>query len=166
MKDKKTIIIVILLCVIACLVGFILGKDKLFNKEEPTPEPVVEVTNEEALATAIGEWGRCTEKYSCYGVFISQNEENEFTFSEYLMWSEWGPVGKIQKIEKLADNKFELTVHYDKVENEEFSYEESTETHTIDLSELTNNAIEVDDQKYEKITGDREEFFNNLTEKY
>jgi hypothetical protein len=161
MKDKKTIIIVILLCIVFALVGFILGSGKLSHKEEPKPE-IVEETNEEVLSKATGEWGMCEGESDCRGAFITKKSDTEFTFSEYIMWSEFGLAGKIETIAKTDTSKYELTVHYEKVETEEYSVEESTEKHTIDTSKLSEEILSIDDKDYQKVTGDRDTFFRSI----
>ncbi len=163
MEKKKNIIIIVLLLIIVFLIGAIFGvllKDKIKNETLPEEkEEIKEPTTDEVLSSIVGEWGYCTGEYNCRGLIISKND-GKYSFAPYIMWSEFGQAGSIDNVKKTKENTYELTVHYAGYSNEMGSSPESTNTYTIDLSDTSQ--IKINENTYQKVTGDRETFFNNL----
>lgn len=165
-ENKKNIIIIVLLCVIILLIGIIMGV--LLNKKlidnTTSEEPTKELTTEEILASIDGEWGMCKAEYECYGI-ITRKDEGTYYYVPYLMWSEFGDQGTVENTEKIDDNTYKITVHYPGYENMEGSSLEQTLEYTIDLSKVSDDILYVDNDKYQKVTGDREAFFQSIMSK-
>ncbi len=169
MKQEKTknIIIFVLLGVIILLIGIICGvmlNKKVTNEtpiKEEEKEEVKEPTTDEVLSLLVGEWGTCAGYYNCYGLIVSQ-DGNNYTYTPYVMWSEFGGNGNIQKVESLGDNKYKLTVYFPAYEDELNSSPERTGEYTVDITNAKNNELYFGETKYQKITGDREAFFQSI----
>ena len=170
MKNKKSNIIIVILCMIFLVLGIILGiivYDKIINKVKPTEPTVLEEPKEEELTQAelltkiSGEWGTCKDG-SCYGLIISKKENGEYYYTPYLMWSEGTPGGIVKQTSKVEKDTYKVTVHYDAYEDFESSGIEHTDEYKINISEVDTNVIYINETKYQKITIDREKFFNSI----
>lgn len=171
MKDKKNLIIVCLLLIIFLLIGIILGV-LVFKKTKPETlptkdEPVIEekekeLTTDELLTMLEGEWGMCLGEYNCRGIIISVGKDGNYLFTPYIMWSDGGEAGTVQKTEKTGENIYKLTVYYKGYDNELGSSPERTEEYNLNITDIESSTITVGDTKYQKITGDREAFFNSI----
>lgn len=171
MNNKKSTVIVVFLCMIFLVLGTILGiivYERIINKEKPAEPIKVEepqetvLTTEELLTTLSGEWGTCKEGDGCYGLIISKKDDGTYYFTPYIMWSEGRPGGTVTKTEKNEENVYTVTVHYDAYDSVESSGPESTVEYKINISDVSSNTIYVNEAKYQKITGDRETFFNSI----
>ena len=161
---KKNIIIAVLLLVILFLIGMLFGAVLKGTKNENPPVENTteeEPTTDEILSSLVGEWGHCKGEYNCDGIIVSKNND-KYTYAQYIMWSEGTPAGEIQNINKTDNKKYELTVYYAGYEDVESSAPERTEKYNINITDLPLEILYVNDNKYQKVTGDRETFFNNL----
>ena len=166
MERRKNIIIVVLILIILFLLGIIFGvvlRDKTTKKEkEPEKETTVtEVNTDEVLSGLVGEWGMCLGEYNCRGIIISKDND-KYYYSPYIMWSEFGQAGEIQSITKTEGKEYEITVHYAGYENELSSAPEETVKYKISISDLPLAILYVGGDKYQKMTTDRETFFNSI----
>lgn len=175
MKEKKSTISLIIECGIFILLGIIAGvliTNQMNNKpkkEEPKQEEspiekeeVKEPTSNEILNSLVGEWGMCLGEYNCRGLIISKTDDNKYTYTPYIMWSDGGETGEITNTEKVEENIYKINTHYKGYNNEIGSSPEQTLEYTINISELSNQILYVNDAKFQKITGDRESFFQSL----
>lgn len=166
--NKKNILTVII-CLILMVSGYFLGTylkntidnaknnqvdkqdDKQADKEE---DPSL------VLTKLVGEWGTCQES-GCYGVIVNKNDQNEYTYLPYVMWSEFGGSGIIQKVNKIEDDKYKFTIYFPEYDGMEISLPERTEEFTIDFKDSESRTIYINENKYELVVGDREEFYNS-----
>lgn len=116
-------------------------------------------SDEYVLNMFVGEWGMCDENNGCYGVIIAKDGNNNYTYNPYFMWSDGGNIGSINSVKKMDNNEYELTVYFPERESAGSFYEESTEKIVISMN---NNDIVINNIKYQKITIDREQFFQSL----
>ena len=128
--------------------------DNVLNKDEIQNE-----SNEDILNVFVGEWGMCDENNGCYGVIIAKDDKNSYTYNPYFMWSDGGNIGTINSVVKIDDNKYELMIYFPERESAGSFYEESNEKIIISKN---NDDIEINNIRYQKITIDREEFFQSL----
>lgn len=176
MKDKKNNIKFIIECGIFIMLGIIIGilitnqTDKKPKEEQPKEEKIEEVqetkekepTTEEILNSIEGEWGRCAGSYNCRGLIVSKGDNNEYTYTPYIMWSDGGEAGEIQEVTKIEEKKYNVKVHFKGYSNELGSSPESTVEYKVDLSELDSQKIKIEENTYQKIIGDRETFFKSI----
>lgn len=136
--------------------------EALEEKEElQKTDAVLEINNEEVLNKIAGEWGMCLGEYNCRGLTITEDGEDKYTYTPYIMWSDGGEPGEINNIEKLEDNIYKLTIHYNGYDNEIGSSPERTVEYKVNIAGLPKE-LQVDENKFQKITGDREEFFKSI----
>ena len=177
MKDKRSTIKFIIECGIFIMLGIIIGilitnqtnkssKEEEPPKEEKTEEVQVpeekEPTTEEILSSIEGEWGMCLGEYNCRGLIISKGDNNKYTYTPYIMWSDGGEAGEIQKLTKTEDNTYKFEVYYKGYSNELGTAPERTVEYKINISELDSQKLKIEDNTYQKITGDRETFFKSI----
>jgi len=120
-----------------------------------------ELTTNEVLSQLVGEWGICNGEYDCRGIIISKNND-KYTYIPYIMWSEGGIGGEIQNVNIISKNQYELIVYFAGYESVESSAPEQTIKYNIDIKDLALETLYVNDNKYKKVTGDRETFFTKL----
>ncbi len=170
MSKTKNIIIIILLCIIFFLIG-ILSKgyfDKKGNVKDTSNDFIEEQnttnTSEEndiSLDNLVGDWGTCDGEYSCKGIIVSKVDATYY-YTPYIMWSEYGGRGEIKKITKTKENQYEMEVYYEGYENEMSSAPEETLNYKLDISDISNNIIYINEEKYQKIVGEREAFYTSI----
>lgn len=167
-KEKiKTIIIVVLLCIIILFIGIFCGMKLNKSNVTETPnnntvEEVKEPTTDEVLASMVGEWGMCFGEYDCRGLFVGKNDNGEYYYTPYIMWSEGSGSGTIKNLEKVEDSKYKLTVYFAGYEDELGSAPERTNEYVVDVKDISTNILYVESNKYQLINGDREEFFRSI----
>ena len=179
MKKKKNTITFIIECGIFILLGVIAGilitnqtnnkpKDEKHNEEkqvqkEKKEEVKEEIgpTNNEILNSVIGEWGMCTDE-DCRGITISKEDNDKYTFTPYIMWSDGFDSGEIQELIKIENNVYSFKVYYKGFSNEIGSAPERTIEYKINIGELDSKNLYVEGKKYQKIEGNRESFFQSL----
>ncbi len=173
------VLVIVLFLLVLGLGGYIIY-DKVINKEKPIEQnniidqqeesqteqnSIVEqqerLTTDELLDKLTGEWGACKEG-SCYGKIIGKRENGEYYYTPYLMWSDGGTSGTVKKSEYKEKDVYLLTVYYAAYEGMESSGTEHTDEYKINISEISSNIIYIDETKYQKITTDRETFFNSI----
>ena len=167
-KEKiKTAIIVVLLGLVILFAGIFYGIS--LNKDKPveTPENNTikeqeEVTTDKILASIVGEWGTCDGEDGCRGIFIGKDDNDEYYFTPYIMWSEGGDRGTIKLINNVEGKKYKLTVYFAGYEDEMGSAPERTLGYLVDVSEVESDILYIENAKYQLITGDREEFFRSI----
>ncbi len=103
----------------------------------------------------------CHGEYDCEGIIIGK-DNNNYSYTPYRMWSEFGSKGIIEKTEKTEDGKYTLTIHHEAYEDDFSSSPEYTIDQTIGISEVANNILYVGTVKFQKIEGDRETFFRSI----
>ena len=130
--------------------GIIIDKKILKNENSEFPQNI------------IGEWGKCDGEYNCQGIIIAKDNKDKYLFTQYIMWSDGSMPGTIEKITKETNNKYQITVHFDGYENELGSVKEHTITYNIDITDIKLDILNIDENKYQKITSDREIFFSSL----
>ncbi len=166
-KEKiKSIIIFVLLGVVILFIGVFYG---MSLGKKPTEQPVEnneveeakELSTEEVLSSMVGEWGTCLGEYDCRGLIVGKNG-NEYYYTPYVMWSEFGDKGTIEKVTKVEDNNYKLTVHYPGYSDELGSAPERTVEYTVNISETASKILYVDSKKYQQVNGDRETFFKSI----
>ncbi len=174
MKDKKSTITLIIECGILILLAIIAGiliTNKINEKREKSPKEEIkendnieskEPSTEEILSSIEGEWGMCFGNYDCRGLIISKGENNKYTYTPYIMWSDGGETGEVQEITKIENNIYKLKVYYKGYSNELGSAPERTDEYKINIDELTSQIIYIGENKYQKITGDRETYFQSI----
>lgn len=171
-KEKlKTIIIFVLVGIIILMIGVFVGtkiskKDMEEAPKEDSPKveekEEKEKSTDEVLASLVGEWGMCIGEYNCRGIIIDKSGDS-YTYTPYIMWSEFGDVGVIKEIKKTQDDKYKLTVYYDGFEDEIGNFSpEQTLDYEINLKEIEDNNLYVGLEKYVRVSGDRETFFRSI----
>lgn len=167
--NKKTLFTIII-CLILMVSGYFLGtylkntidnakNNEEGNKEEEKTTDSIEDSNL-FLNQLLGEWGTCQEN-SCYGIIVNKNDQDEYTYLPYVMWSEFGGTGTIQKVSKIEDDKYRLTIYFKAYDSPEITSSERTEEITIDFKDISSRTIYIDNTKYELVVGDREEFYQS-----
>lgn len=169
-KDNKkiiTIVICLIFFAIGILVGYFICKKTIpLNEKEPdkedksNSEEKVNITNQ-----ILGDWGMCLDEWDCYGINITKNDNEEYFYEPYIMWSESAGAGKVINTEKVNDHKYILTIHYDAYEDFEVSSKEQTVEYVIDISKLSENILISSSKEYHKITKDRETAFDEIMNK-
>lgn len=165
--NKKTLL-TILICLILMVSGYFLGtylkntidntkNNQVDNKKEDKPIAPAE-SKETILNKLIGEWGTCQEA-ACYGIIVAKNDQDEYTYLPYVMWSEFGGTGTIKNITKIENDKYQLTIYFKAFDSPEITSPERTEEITIDYKDISSSIIYINDNKYELVVGDREEFY-------
>ena len=175
-KNNSLIILVVILCLLVLGMGGYIVYDKvLSNKENIDEQQNDNLTNqtnkaeqqEEILSSddllykLTGEWGTCKDN-SCYGIIIGKRDNGEYYYTPYLMWSEGGASGTVNNSEYKEKDVYLLTVYYAAYDNIESSGIEHTDEYEINISEISSNVLYINDTKYQKITIDRETFFNSI----
>ena len=183
---KKNVIIVILLCMIFAVGGYIIGTDsdmifgntsggnnanenkKEENKEEePKKEekkeekPKKEIDPNKLLEKIVGDWGRCEKEYECYGILIGK-ENGAFTYLSYMMWSEAGGSAPIKVTNITDEDNFEIKMHFDAYEDATIAYEAHDVELKINTSKLKNNILIVSGKEYKKVVGDADTFYRSV----
>lgn len=167
-------IITTLICLLLMVSGYFLGtylmntidntKNKQVDKQEDNKQenkPTDKVEDPSLVLTKlIGEWGNCRES-GCYGVIVNKNEQNEYTYLPYVMWSEFGGSGIIQNVNKVKDDKYKFTIYFPAYDGMESSSPERTEEFTMDFKDIESRTIYINENKYELVVGDREEFYKS-----
>lgn len=77
--------------------------------------------------------------YDGSGIYI-EHDNDKYTFVNYMLNTELRPSGIITKVSKY-NNKYILTVYFEKVENVAYVYEEKTINVVIDIDKLSNDKI-------------------------
>ena len=176
MKEQKKDLKFFIECGIFIMLGIIIGilitnQTGSKPKEEPPKEEIIEEvqeaeekepTEEEILSSIEGEWGRCEGNYNCRGLIISKSDDSKYIYTPYIMWSDGGEGGEVQEVTKVEKDIYNVKVHFKGYSNELGSSPESTVDYKIDLSELDSQKIKVEDNTYQKMTGDRETFFKSI----
>lgn len=150
-----TMIIVIL---ITLVVLFATGAIGVGNKSNDS-----NMSGEEILDKAIGAWGMCNGERSCYGINIAKDEQKNYIYRPYQVWSDGFYGGNVENIEKTSNYTIRVTVHYNAVHNMLVDIDEYTSKYVIDISKIDKDIIIVDGDEYQKIVGDTETFFNKLS---
>ena len=166
-NNSGLMVLIVILCLIVLGLGGYIVYDKVINKEKSTEQNSAEEQIEEKLTTKkllselTGEWGACKDS-SCYGIIIGKRDNGEYYYTPYLMWSDGGTSGTIKKVSYKEKNVYLLTVYYAAYEGMESSGEEHTDEYEINISEVSSDIIYINNTKYQKITTDREAFFNSI----
>lgn len=168
-KNRKWLIILVifLFLLILGLVGYIVY-DKVISKEKVTEKSNIierqdkKLTTEKLLDKLIGEWGFCKDSNSCYGKIIEKRKNGKYYYTPYIWGSDGGTSGTIKKAEYKEKDIYLLTVYYPAYEGEDSSGDEDINEYKIDISETSSNIIYIDGIKYQKITTDRDSFFNSI----
>lgn len=175
-QKKKNIALVVIvietILLAAAGIYIIFNSNNLASHPNNTNEPNIPIedvkeniqpedSTKEVLAKLVGEWGMCIKEYDCRGVVISKTENSEYKYTPYIMWSDGGETGTIKSVEKQGD-KYKLTVYFSGYNNELGSSPEQTNEYLIDMTNIEENNINIGDNTYQKMTGDRETFFKSL----
>lgn len=160
-KFNLVLNILIIILLIAIIVLFI-TKNNNSNIEIKNNKPKEEKNIVENL---IGEWGMCISDMNCYGMIIKK-EGNDYSFNSYQMWSEGNGPGIIKKSTKITDDEYKLEIYFPAYEDEISSSEEYTGNYLLDISKISNNIIKFNNYEYQKVIGDREDFFRSLNKQF
>ena len=173
-KEKKNVgvialmgVIILILLVLCILFAtgkltFNASKPSEEKEEEKIQEPVVvELTREELMDKLAGEWGTCVDG-SCFGIMVSKKDDNTYSYTSYLMWSDGINNGVVTDTSMAEENKYNVTVYFPPYEDMMNTYYEHTNNYLINISDIESNVIYIGDTKYQKITTDRESFFNSI----
>lgn len=181
-KNNTLIVLVVVLCLLVLGLGGYIVYDKVLSKDgkiteqsnvdEQQEDKSTNQTNDakqqekvlssdELLNNLTGEWGTCKDN-SCYGIIIGKRDNGEYYYTPYIMWSDGGTSGTVKNSEYKEKDVYLLTVYYAAYDNIESSGIEHTDEYEINISEVSSDIIYINDTKYQKITTDRETFFNSI----
>ena len=167
-NNNGLIVLVIVLSLLVLGLGGYIVYDKVISQEKLTDnsnisqQPQKKLTTEELLDQLVGEWGSCKDNSSCYGKIIEKRENGEYYYTSFVWQTDGDTSGTIKKAEYIEKDIYLLTVYYPTYENEIDSEEEHTDEYKIDISEVSSNIIYIDGIKNQKITTDRDSFFNSI----
>ena len=111
----------------------------------------------------VGDWGRC-KGTSCNGIEIRKDENDIYYYIFYLPSAGGFREARVlYDPQKLENNKYEITGYYPATSANSIQGEnpEKEEKIVIDMSKISSNIIIVNNIEYEKIIGNREEFYNS-----
>ena len=170
-NKKYKIILIILVIITIILSGYLiyvkLLHDKDFqdnNKEMNNNNYILsDYENTQLLNNLIGDWGICN-KTSCHGLEIIK-KGNAYYYTFYMPWSGGFRQAKIiSNLKRVGNNKYEIVGYYEPTTADSIFGEQEAkeETITINIDKINSNIIIVNSNNvYEKITGDREDFYQS-----
>lgn len=171
MSKKKKEILAIITCIAFLLAGIFIGYFYSQNRKNSSESQIEkedaldkkdDQTSKEILNRVVGEWGTCSGDNTCYGINITKEKEEEYYYEPYVMWSESTGSGKITSVEKVNEQKYIFTVHYDAVDGIEMSREESTVETVVNTSKIEEGILIISGTEYQKIEGDRDQKYQEI----
>lgn len=175
MENKKSskglYVVIAILCVLILLLGGYIVYDKVLNDEktpvnnttnnvssdnnETSDNDTNNETSEFSLELLKGVWGNCRlnelNNRVCYFKDI-QEQDGAYVYRQGMYATGGSIDSKINKFDKLAENKYQLEIYSAGYDGPDHSYPEMTSTITVDISNIDNKIIYIDEVKYEYVT--------------
>ena len=136
--------------------------DITFGEEYTNKEVSINEENEQLLDKLVGDWGN-SYGLKGNGLNIVKDTNGRFYYMHYQYGGGGFRFALILQVDKLSDNKYELTEYYPATSGDSIYGEnpEKEEKLIIDTSKLSSNIIIANNHEYEKITTTSEEFYNS-----
>lgn len=157
-KNGVLVVLIILLLVMVCVGSIMLGNRLVKkNTNENNSENIIDKDNNDdnvSIDKMISDSQEILDKeknefldkilgdylsYDGSGIYI-EHDNDKYTYVNYMLNTELRPSGIITKVSKY-NNKYILTVYFERVENVAYVYEEKTINVVIDIAELSNDKI-------------------------
>ena len=155
-NKNGVLVVLIVLLLIMVSVGSIMVGNRLAkrNTDKGNNENVIDKDNNISIEKMINDSQEMLDKeksefldkilgdylsYDGSGIYI-EHDNDKYTFVNYMLNTEVRPSGVITKVSKY-NNKYILTVYFERVENVAYVYEEKTINVVIDIDKLSNDKI-------------------------